>query len=168
MVEGLATAALVGPAGVTDIRASSSNRRGSVDTPVWQLHHAGRKLTGWASKHDQLDMAGQQWIDWGLWTSRMQTGVVCPGRHGLRSNATLSVGRLRPFRNISYSSRGQWAGTPTYIGQTGRGLRERLQGLAAGANGTEAPYNDPHTAAPHLGLLPLPPGRRFPAGHPWR
>jgi hypothetical protein len=38
----------------------------------------------------------------------------------------------------------------TYIGQTGRGLRERLLSLAAGANAEDCPFNDPHTAAPHL------------------
>jgi hypothetical protein len=38
----------------------------------------------------------------------------------------------------------------TYIGQTGRGLRERLLALAAGVNEENGPFNDPHTAAPHL------------------
>ena len=41
----------------------------------------------------------------------------------------------------------------TYIGQTGRGLRERLLALAAGANAETCPFNDPHTAAPHLWFL---------------
>ena len=41
----------------------------------------------------------------------------------------------------------------TYIGQTGRDLRGRLQALARCVNGQECPYNDPHTAAPHLWLL---------------
>ena len=40
-----------------------------------------------------------------------------------------------------------------YIGQTGRGLRKRLRALAAGANAESCPFNDPHTAAPHLWLL---------------
>lgn len=40
-----------------------------------------------------------------------------------------------------------------YVGQTGRTLRERLLSLAAGANAEECPFNDPHTAAPHLWLL---------------
>jgi hypothetical protein len=39
------------------------------------------------------------------------------------------------------------------VGQTGRALRERLLSLAAGANAEECPFNDPHTAAPHLWLL---------------
>jgi len=43
-----------------------------------------------------------------------------------------------------------------YIGQTGRNLRARLLTLASCANGLHCPYNDPHTAAPHLWLL-----RRF-------
>jgi hypothetical protein len=40
-----------------------------------------------------------------------------------------------------------------YVGQTGRTLRERLLSLGAGANAAECPFNDPHTAAPHLWLL---------------
>jgi hypothetical protein len=40
-----------------------------------------------------------------------------------------------------------------YIGQTGRNLRERLSALAGGVNAPESPFNDPHTAAPHLWLL---------------
>jgi hypothetical protein len=40
-----------------------------------------------------------------------------------------------------------------YVGQTGRTLRERLLSLAAGVNTEECPFNDPHTAAPHLWLL---------------
>ncbi len=41
----------------------------------------------------------------------------------------------------------------TYLGQTGRTLRERLLALAVGANADTCPFNDPHTAAPHLWLL---------------
>jgi hypothetical protein len=41
----------------------------------------------------------------------------------------------------------------TYIGQTGRGLRERLLGLASGAHAEICPFNDPHSAAPHMWLL---------------
>lgn len=40
-----------------------------------------------------------------------------------------------------------------YVGQTGRTLRERLLSLGAGTNAEECPFNDPHTAAPHLWLL---------------
>lgn len=40
-----------------------------------------------------------------------------------------------------------------YVGQTGRTLRERLLALAAGTNAGSCPFNDPHTAAPHLWLL---------------
>ncbi|MCI0755741.1 hypothetical protein [Teichococcus vastitatis] len=40
-----------------------------------------------------------------------------------------------------------------YVGQTGRNLRERLQALAKGTQGETCPFNDPHTAAPHLWLL---------------
>jgi hypothetical protein len=41
----------------------------------------------------------------------------------------------------------------TYIGQTGRALRERLLALARGATADECPFNDPHTAAPYLWLV---------------
>jgi hypothetical protein len=37
-----------------------------------------------------------------------------------------------------------------YIGQTGRGLRERVGTLARGTLAAEMPFNDPHTAAPKL------------------
>ncbi len=46
------------------------------------------------------------------------------------------------------------AGAPlVYVGQTQRGLRQRLLALARGVEGAECPFNDPHTAAPHLWLL---------------
>jgi hypothetical protein len=48
-----------------------------------------------------------------------------------------------------------------YVGQTGRTLRERLLALAAGTNGEDCPFNDPHTAAPHLWLLRRLDGARF-------
>lgn len=41
----------------------------------------------------------------------------------------------------------------TYMGQTGRTLRERVLALARGTNADECLFNDPHTAAPHLWLL---------------
>ena len=41
----------------------------------------------------------------------------------------------------------------TYIGQTGRSLRERLLALANGTHAEQCPFNDPHTAAPHLWLM---------------
>ena len=40
----------------------------------------------------------------------------------------------------------------TYIGQTGRTLRRRLWELATGTYAEQCPFNDPHTAAPHLWL----------------
>jgi len=40
-----------------------------------------------------------------------------------------------------------------YLGQTGRGLRGRLQALALGVNAAVCPSSDPHTAVPHLWLL---------------
>lgn len=39
-----------------------------------------------------------------------------------------------------------------YIGQTGKGLRDRLR-MLSGTYATEMPYNDPHTAAPALWAL---------------
>ncbi len=42
------------------------------------------------------------------------------------------------------------ASTLAYLGQTRRGLRERLLGLRRGTFAQEMPYNDPHTAAPGL------------------
>jgi hypothetical protein len=42
---------------------------------------------------------------------------------------------------------------PIYIGQTRRTLCERLVALASGVTAEECPFNDPHTAAPHLWLL---------------
>jgi hypothetical protein len=51
-----------------------------------------------------------------------------------------------------------------YIGQTGhtgRTLRARLLRLAAKVNGNVCPFNDPHTAAPHLWLLHKKDGVRF-------
>jgi len=48
-----------------------------------------------------------------------------------------------------------------YVGQTGRGLRERLRTLAVAARGAEMPWNDPHTAAPGLWALAVGEGVRF-------
>jgi hypothetical protein len=36
------------------------------------------------------------------------------------------------------------------MGQTGRGLRERVRSLAVNLYRDEPPWNDPHTAAPGL------------------
>lgn len=38
----------------------------------------------------------------------------------------------------------------TYIGETGRNIRRRVQALARGTYNSEMPYRDPHTAAPCL------------------
>jgi len=37
-----------------------------------------------------------------------------------------------------------------YVGETGRGLRDRLNSLRRGALSDSIPFNDPHTAAPNL------------------
>src|SRR4051812_24404085 len=37
-----------------------------------------------------------------------------------------------------------------YVGQTGRGLRERIVALMRQTLSAEMPFNDPHTAAPKL------------------
>ena len=49
-----------------------------------------------------------------------------------------------------YRIRTSDAATLAYLGQTGRGLRERLLGLRRGTFAEAMPYNDPHTAAPGL------------------
>lgn len=66
-----------------------------------------------------------------------------------------AVRRMAPSLSGVYRVRraGGDPGRLVYVGQTTRGLRERLLALAAGANAAECPFNDPHTAAPHLWLL---------------
>jgi hypothetical protein len=48
-----------------------------------------------------------------------------------------------------------------YIGQTKRGLRQRLRSLAIHTYRPEMPYNDPHTAAPSLWILRVEEGMTF-------
>ncbi len=65
-----------------------------------------------------------------------------------------SVRSLAPKFPGLYRIRRAGANTPlTYIGQTGRTLRERLLSLSNGVHTDRCPFNDPHTAAPHLWLL---------------
>jgi hypothetical protein len=83
------------------------------------------------------DWCGLQWTEWvPLQSAAIRRAVTHRGP---------GVYRIR-----------QKGGNPNrlvYIGQTGRDLRGRLQALARCVNGQECPYNDPHTAAPHLWLL---------------
>jgi hypothetical protein len=69
----------------------------------------------------------------------------------------LEAGFVRAFAPVSSGiyriRRAGVANRLTYIGQTGRSLRERLLALANGTHANECPFNDPHTAAPHLWLL---------------
>jgi hypothetical protein len=66
-----------------------------------------------------------------------------------------AIQQVAPHAPGVYRIRRQGDVTPrlTYVGQTGRRLRERLLALAAGATAETCPFNDPHTAAPHLWLL---------------
>src|SRR4051812_42041532 len=81
------------------------------------------------------------------WRGLSWTPWAALERQPIRETAVAQPGVYRIRR------RGDHQGRLTYIGQTGRDLRERLLGLAAGVNGTDAPFNDPHTTAPHLWLL---------------
>lgn len=76
------------------------------------------------------------WIPWMplVREAIRHTAPVLPGVYRIRSEGS------NPKRLV-------------YIGQTGRTLRERLLALASGVNAEECPFNDPHTAAPHLWLL---------------
>jgi hypothetical protein len=77
-----------------------------------------------------------------------------------RAASNLTV-RPDPPRGLPHQTSGRELNRLVYVGQTGRSLRERLMSLARGANADECPYNDPHTAAPHLWLLQRLDGARF-------
>jgi hypothetical protein len=81
------------------------------------------------------DWCGLTWSPW-----------VPLARGAIRATVPLESGVYR-VRRAGEASR------LVYLGQTGRDLRGRLQALARGANGAVCPFNDPHTAAPHLWLL---------------
>jgi hypothetical protein len=83
----------------------------------------------------------------GQWCGLEWTGWVPLAREAIGAAAPKLPGVYRIRRPDSLEGR------LLYIGQTGRTLRERLLSLAAGANAAECPFNDPHTAAPHLWLL---------------
>jgi hypothetical protein len=93
------------------------------------------------ARPEPADLMEPSWcgLSWTLWAALE--------RQAIRETAVAQPGVYRIRR------RGDHHGPLTYIGQTGRRLRERLQELAGGVNGTDAPFNDPHTAAPHLWLL---------------
>lgn len=81
------------------------------------------------------------------WCGLTWTPWVPLGRDLVRRTAPTLPGVYRVRRA------GASAGRLVYVGQTGRTLRERLLALAAGATADSCPFNDPHTAAPHLWLL---------------
>lgn len=81
------------------------------------------------------------------WCGLAWTAWVTLQREAIRLTAPSLPGVYRVRRS---------GGVPeklVYVGQTGRTLRERLLSLAAGTNAAVCPFNDPHTAAPHLWLL---------------
>ena len=84
---------------------------------------------------------GKDWccITWGPW--------VPLERYAIIRTASDAPGVYRVRRQDGAADR------LVYIGQTARSLRERLLALAAGVNADSCPFNDPHTAAPHLWLL---------------
>jgi hypothetical protein len=85
------------------------------------------------------DPAASDWcnLSWTQWQP-LQADMV-------RAFAPVSTGVYR-IRRAGVAKR------LTYIGQTGR-IRERLRALAKGTHAAQCPFNDPHTAAPHLWLL---------------
>jgi hypothetical protein len=86
------------------------------------------------------DPAAEDWCNLG-WTKWQPLNADLA-----RAAAPLSPGVYR-IRRAGVTER------LTYIGQTGRTLRERLLALANGTHGEQSPFNDTHTAAPHLWLL---------------
>jgi len=95
------------------------------------------------AKTAQSTIMNEDWcaLTWGPWVSLEQPAII-------RAAPTLpGVYRIR--------RKGGAGSRLVYIGQTGRTLRERLLSLAAGVNAESCPFNDPHTAAPHLWLLRL-------------
>jgi hypothetical protein len=83
------------------------------------------------------DWCGQVWTPW-----------AALEREAIRQTAPRKVAGVYRVRR-----QGDRPMRLTYIGQIGRGLRERLLSLAVGVNTEDCPFNDPHTAAPHLWLL---------------
>lgn len=83
-----------------------------------------------------IDWCGLTWTPW-----------APLDREGVRGSASGLPGIYRVRREG-----GDHPGL-VYIGQTGRTLRERLLSLSSGVNGDQCPFNDPHTAAPHLWLM---------------
>ena len=76
-----------------------------------------------------------------------------PGGCGCHSSGRQSYAR-RPHYPALPDSAQRWCWKPPRLYRaTGRTLRERLLALAAGVNAEQCPFNDPHTAAPHLWLL---------------
>lgn len=76
-------------------------------------------------------------------------------------DAPLSVFKLIPTSSGVYRVRPKGWHQLAYIGQTKRGLRERLRTLAIHSHRNEIPFNDPHTAAPSLWILRVEEGMTF-------
>jgi hypothetical protein len=79
---------------------------------------------------------GVQWAgcSWTPWISLFDRGAIrqLPSGPGLYRIATIGTCSL------------------AYIGQTSRGLRERVRALSLHGSASEMPFNDPHTAAPGI------------------
>jgi hypothetical protein len=58
--------------------------------------------------------------------------------------------RMLPVERGLYRVRPKNVDLLVYVGETGRGLRDRLNALRRGIISELMPYNDPHTAAPNL------------------
>jgi hypothetical protein len=92
----------------------------------------GQRFAGAISDPAASDWCDLSWTKWQPLTADF-----------VRASAPLASGIYR-IRRTGIASR------LTYIGQTSRTLRERLLALAKGTHAEECPFNDPHTAAPHL------------------
>jgi len=86
---------------------------------------------------NSVSAAGWAGLDWTPWLSLDRQSVA---RHALLEQGV-------------YRIRAAGAAALVYIGQTGRTLRSRLHALRRNVERDAPPFNDPHTAAPHLWLL---------------
>jgi hypothetical protein len=80
----------------------------------------------------ETDWCGLNWSSWASFESPQLDWSALPVESGLY--------RVRPKN----------ADLLVYVGETGRGLRDRLNALRRGVMSELMPYNDPHTAAPNL------------------
>jgi hypothetical protein len=75
---------------------------------------------------------GLEWTPWVSFSGSKSEWIQLPDKPGLY--------RIRPENGSLI----------VYIGETGRGLRDRVNALRRGAFSELMPFNDPHTAAPNL------------------